>query len=891
MNEKQQQLLFDKGITNVPSDALCSDNTLAESIGMVYADGEHKVIQKPVKQMEYNVGYTNYKILYIHKYNERKRYITWKSEGHYSTTYSLVWCENVNGVLTSRGTFSGVSVSSDSTALVVSSIGKTLIVSDANGMHYFLWNVDDNSYKNIGDIPSPDVEFFLTDVKSRMGGNRSNPQQTTVNVKITSKASFRGIVTHETGTIRRWIIDSDRSTQADYNNLVVGLYAKNKKELNQKKCFCEPFFIRTAIELYDGSYHMISQPILMFPSITTNTYGSLDDIDKTISLTTYGCELHYVNKSHFEDWSDIVKDVVVFITDDISIYDLSVDQAMWQEVSQGHLFYNGLYRAVNGTKTTYHTATTPATGHPDYEFNCMVLDQRPQDEIEKDIVSRSVFYKLCSIGRSYDGAERDIAEKIETHTLENITTQERLDADDYYSRSVLNPSFIYSYNSRLNIASVLRSMFEGYGCFMPYDNDTAATYKFYVSIKTDSGTRLVRHIETDIYQKQGIWFYYPDSRAYHVMIFKGNDCILDADLTEHSGLNGAYYFKGLPESSEPETPVNAVEPTYTEPDPEMLSNYIIQSEVNNPFVFKAEGYYKVGTGKIMAMSSTTQALSEGQFGQFPLLVFSESGIWALTVASTGYYDSIHPISREVLSNKRSVTQTDGAVFFVSKKGLMIVVGNQVKCVSEQLSGKSKTNDILRDEISFNEFLQNAFIAYDYRDSLLWIFNTNIITTAQQPYIYSIKSGTFGRVTSDLYDSWTITNTVNDYPDYLLSAGNYFYSLLDRPDINADGTIVDNVFVQNTYSAKMVSRPLKLENALALKSIMQVKHIHDLNENATLTLRIFASNDLKHWFEMSSIRGVPWKYYKFRYDFTNLKATDRFAGTMLITQERRTNKLR
>lgn len=891
MNEKQQQLLFDKGITNVPSDALCSDNTLAESVGMVYVDGEHRVIQKPVRQMEYTVGYTTYRILYIHKYNAQKRYITWKKSGHYSTEYSLVWCENDNGVLTSRGTFTTVSANEGVDSLVVSSIGKTLIVSDENGMHYYLWDVDNNSYKDIGDIPSPDVEFYLSDVKSRAGGNRSNPQQSTTKVEAISSASYRGIVMRETGTIRAWRIDTQNSTQADYNNLVVGLYEKNKKVLKRKKCFCEPFFIRTAIELYDGSYHLISQPILMFPSLTTNTYGVLNDIENTIDLHTYGCELHFINKSHFEDWSDIVKDVIVFITDNINIYDLSVDQGMWQEVSQGHLFYNGLYRNANGTKTEYHTETTPASTDPDHKFNCMVLEQRPQDDIEKDIVSKSVFYKLCSIGRSYDGAERDIAEKIETHTLENITTQERLDADDYYSRSVLKPSFIYSYNSRLNIASVLRCIFEGYGCFMPYDNDTPATYKFYVSIKTDSGNRLVRHIETDIYQKQGLWFYYPDSRAYHVMIFKGNDCILDADLTEHSGLNGAYYFKGLPESSEPETPVNAVEPTYTTPEPEMLSNYIIQSEVNNPFVFKAEGYYKVGTGKIMAMSSNTQALSEGQFGQFPLLVFSESGIWALTVANTGYYDSIHPLSREVLSNKRSVTQTDGAVFFVSKKGLMVVVGNQVKCVSEQLNGKSKTNDVITDEISFNEFLQNAFIAYDYRDSLLWIFNTRIITVTQQPYIYSIKSGTFGRVTSDLYDNRTITNTVNDYPDFLLSAGTYFYSLLDRPDINVDGTIVENEFVPNTYTANLYSRPMKFENALALKSIMQVKHIHDMNENATLTLRIFASNDLKHWFEMTSIRGVPWKYYRFRYDFTNLLATDRFAGTMLITQERRTNKLR
>ena len=41
MNEKQQQLTFDKGMTNIPSDAICSDNELEECLNLYYADGEH----------------------------------------------------------------------------------------------------------------------------------------------------------------------------------------------------------------------------------------------------------------------------------------------------------------------------------------------------------------------------------------------------------------------------------------------------------------------------------------------------------------------------------------------------------------------------------------------------------------------------------------------------------------------------------------------------------------------------------------------------------------------------------------------------------------------------------------------------------------------------------
>jgi hypothetical protein len=88
--------------------------------------------------------------------------------------------------------------------------------------------------------------------------------------------------------------------------------------------------------------------------------------------------------------------------------------------------------------------------------------------------------------------------------------------------------------------------------------------------------------------------------------------------------------------------------------------------------------------------------------------------------------------------------------------------------------------------------------------------------------------------------------------------------------------------------------------------MQIRHIKDFEPYTTTetisgetvthhwpktSLRIFASNNMDHWAELPSLRGMPWKYYKFIFGFSGLKAIDRFSGTMLITQERRTNKMR
>jgi hypothetical protein len=44
-------------------------------------------------------------------------------------------------------------------------------------------------------------------------------------------------------------------------------------------------------------------------------------------------------------------------------------------------------------------------------------------------------------------------------------------------------------------------------------------------------------------------------------------------------------------------------------------------------------------------------------------------------------------------------------------------------------------------------------------------------------------------------------------------------------------------------------------------------------------------------ELHSPRGIPWKYYRLEYDFSDLTATDRFDGSVIVTQVRRNNKLR
>lgn len=828
---KQQQLIFDKGITNTPSDTICSDNALQEEVGLTYRDGEHRVIQAPTAFMS-----NAYSILYIHKLNDEERYITkdgtdihWGTKNESDSTYSD----------------EGVLMAFDGTP-IISSVGKTIIIADNDGLHYFLWT--NTGYTDLGSrIPDPEVRFCLI------------PQA------FANRSIANTFLVQRQGSI--WEVDTGKEEQ--YDNAAIGLYSEIKDAVHDSSNFINPFAVRVALKLYDDSYTMMSNPVYLFPSINRNSEGGVDGNDQFYVMTRHPCKLYYSADFDYTLWADIVKEVVVFASNEIEVHDFDVTHHNPTLPSTGDNI-NGIYADALTYKSSFVLDSRVVNFWP--------LSLKSNEILTRELSEISVFYRISNLGTTSVSVGSLYSPcPIEPHVIKNLTTQESITTDEYFSRCPLVPKMLYAYNSRLNMASVRRGFFEGFSHFMPYDNSSAANYEIYVTIETDSGTFVKKHAFSGT-EKQGFYFYYPDPRAKYVVIKKGNDYILNASMKEHQFLHGAYYFKGIDdqfahngytEEALPATP-SAAYITPSENAVEILPNYIIQSEVNNPFVFKAEGYQKVGTGKIIGLSTQTKALSEGQFGQFPMLVFSESGIWAMPVTSEGLFSSVQPMSREVaLIDNPCITQTDGAVFFASKKGLMVVVGGDVSCVSEQMNGLSAT--------PFHSFLEHAFIAYDYRDSLLWLFDKEGSSTC---YIYNIKGGTFSKFT--FVDNITIGNVVNDYPDYLLQNGTNVYSLLTRANINDD---------ENTYTATIKTRPMKLENGLALKSILQMRHICQFADEGSLSLRIFASNNLQSWVELKSLHGTPWKYYRFEYTFNGLKATDTFAGTMLITDERRSLRLR
>ncbi|MBQ5662996.1 MAG: hypothetical protein IIV19_01025, partial [Bacteroidaceae bacterium] len=114
-------------------------------------------------------------------------------------------------------------------------------------------------------------------------------------------------------------------------------------------------------------------------------------------------------------------------------------------------------------------------------------------------------------------------------------------------------------------------------------------------------------------------------------------------------------------------------------------NVMRVSQVDNPLFFPAKNTYSFDAD-IVALCSNNVALSQGQFGQHPLYVFTNEGIWLMTVdaSGAGSYLAQIPCSREICNNVAGVSITTRGVVFPTTKGLMLINGSEVVNISESI---------------------------------------------------------------------------------------------------------------------------------------------------------------------------------------------------------------
>lgn len=858
------------GFSASPSDYESPDGELAALIGFVPDEGHLKPIV-PAKTLFTNELLNGRVVKLLHKTSSGTHYILYDA-----TNNTFSWID-------SSGNGDNLYTFSQNTSVYdVNAIGNTLVVLTSSGMHYFLWQA--NLYKHLGThLPELNIEFGVEKERVYIENKIDMPAKIHVTDSVIDSSADNSV-------------DKDTTVQLVTNAVLGAINKLLQEQGTEKGYFSHPFFVRWAYRLYDGSLSMHSSPILM-PAIFEGTVKTRNLTDvyngKMIGSTHIrllnsgntdtgvidqyaGCEgsiykLVYKatsNNSAIKDWFDIIRSIDVFVSSPIYKYKQS---GKVERIEHKVLNLN------TGEYLADLTANVDDSNARYMEEIYYVLPTYDDVEVTESIENKAQFYKIGSIdinNLAINQTEIKLREK-----LDSLVNHELM-SDDYDSHDTLFPACSFSYNSRLNLANLSKKLYEGYPLSL-YSGSFEYNDKIAIAVKyiNNDKTLIYRSEKTGVSFPDKWFFYSPHACKTTLSIVVQKNGIVyhksDIMLKPHQMMNGSFVIVTIDEliSDGSTYSANVANlPSATPLDSEdwlvSLPNKIYTSEVDNPFFFPVLSINTVGTGSILGISTAAKALSQGQFGQFPLYAFTSDGVWALEVSSNGGYSAKQPITRDVCINQKSITQLDNAVLFATNRGIILLSGSNSQCISDildceqvfNINSLPHINDLAtlggfsKDDfkyIDFRAFLLDCRMIYAYTQQRVIIYNPSY----SYAYVYSIKTKMWGMMLSSVADN------VASYPNAFAMLNN--------------GSLVD--FCENAPDAEenlqgikgmIITRPIKLDAPDLLKTIDCIIQRGDFRKGS-IKSAIYGSRDLDTWsliwtsedHYLRGFRGTPYKYFR------------------------------
>lgn len=814
---------------------------------------------------------TSYILIHVHTTSSYSHFIFRRDD-------TLYWSEVAEGQYTPQplGTYTGLSS--------VNTVGNTLVVLTSSGLHYLLWK--EGEYKYIGQQPP---EIGLSFGLSISTYERESDEG---NIEILPSYFDFGM----SGPVS---FSSEDGQILFLKNVVFGAMNKVIEGCLQNGMFCMPFFVRAAYRRFDGSYTMLTSPVLMIPDSTgPKVYFTLEEYEqerlhgKVTGRAWASVLIASLSGSFGADmqaWSDVISSVDIFISPQVMRADTS-----------GQVY--GMYGIVPGNSLvsreppvsygigSFSGGVPGSFQRNDFdwqlentEMKFFDIPMRDEESFLQELNGSMQFYKVRSIPLSQlpsldDGSFFPVVER--SVDFSNIVQQESLpDSADYQSHDTLASRRSHVYNQRLHLFDVERSLFAGFPpetAWAYTDTGLGGEIRVSVQIASEDGSVRTVSVSSSGYRLShlGRFLYYPDPNANR-MIITGGGFSYDVPLQPHPLLNGAYYL-----FMDTSPSITSVSQPSVSSSPVKMANKVYTSEVGNPFYFPLEGIYTVGTGQILALSSVATALSQGQFGQFPLMLFCSDGNYAMSVNEEGRYSAIHPMQRDVCINPDSITQTDSEVLFVTTRGVMVTSGASAQSLSAILDG---VPDAIPGELPFTnpsespaDFFKSCRVVYDYTNRRIIFFSPD----KELSYVYSIEGQTWS------YSSFgAMVSVINQFP----------YSYVQM----ADGTIV---LLSESYSYEgepvrgfIYTRPVKMDT-FALKKLLRLS-LQGVFSHIQYII-IYASNDGISWHclgcsashRIAGLSGRTFKYYRFAIE-TELEPSENISTLRIQYEARKERRFR
>lgn len=881
----------------------------------------------------------------------------------------------------------------------ISSVGNTLVVSDYEGLHYFLLKSETRLY-DTGDRSYNYYYQYLGNGLPNLDGIRF------ALLGHVCRGSVEGV---EMGEAVEFTYDGDGAEFTEFpervrQRITEPIMASVNKVLKKygvdKNRFVFPFFIRCAFRLYDNSLAMHTVPIYIETAsedavfltvggtvLTPGTHTSASFLD-LVSVTFFSHELQYLLNNSFTGWEDIIKSVDIFASAPIYTHEQDgyIEGAYWchfnrDGVSDTHIVSNldrsafglryktgvkgnsavgkfwdrshGVCKVVGDLETEFPTKeivvaeidalkpyreyyrpqnpvlyyTTAWVGGNNIDTDYMKLrlriGNRTRKEFERIRNSEGTFFLLKSIPLKYVKTGTSFRTlELEDKTLETLVNKEQM-SGEFRSNDSWYSSRLISYNKRLHMGDISFVPWRGHSpatqclyadvAFPPtwdwwylqdkfsypadaedsdkwwhsynYANQKNYTVRFEVVIEENCSYNVATSYSSTNIPQRIPFFFYPNPNAKKLRVtvscIKKRGDIATTNykiynLEKHGTLYGAYctdiniYGIVHDAASDGAFPVSSNTPIN-------YGHYLAVSEVNNPFLFRAENIRTIGDGRLLALKSAATPISEGQYGQYPVYAFTSAGIYSLPIRDDGSVGQEQWLNTDIVTNTKAISYVDGGVVYPTDHGMKALRGGETTVMSEAVHAVANVGayfpalpsegkpyggipkfDVLLTQVvgdaaksyqphNIRNYLMDCSCCYDAR-------NSRIIFYSASDWLYHLTLDMKSR-------QWGVC------PKMLQTA----FEMELPYGLDYDNNIIDyskiNESVDTKYKGLVVTRPIKLgsDDYKKVRSLKALGHF----AKGGVQLVLWGSRDLHKWHLIGSsttdtlrnLGGTSYKYFR------------------------------
>lgn len=962
-----EQRIEYKGMTSKPSDYQSEDGEMKLAVNAEYRDGGYHAVRIP---KDVFLQYNGFEPMFVHipSNSTYSIYIGSKKDDKtrkYKLSAIIKDNDSINKNEYKEITFSDAIEYNDKSIIGnFCAIGNILVFTFNSKLYYAFYK--DGSYKLSKRLPptlnidfnilrryEPNVGINSSDFQMPNSDEYTNYNMANVDDSYHSlwvKIDDAKIVNSTEMTMCKLLNSSENVI--NFKNAVFAAYNSANAYLQKKGYLLNPVLLRYAYRLYDGTTIMPSAPILMFPPIKPilfykewykhNRLTERADEPLSVYFEAYRIFASSTDNSVMEElsnkWGDIIKSVDFFISP--QIYTIESDELDFYMLDGS--------QQIEGV---------------DYAPQQAIMSFKDRN-FKDSIMSTNSFHLICSIDvkdlSNNIGKSNNVMfpftdkNKITPDDLTSYTEKERLE-ESIYDNSEMEVGSILSFNNRICASVTRRLLNMDWGIsHVEIYNETKRPQKNYYTgfnhkttysskkVEIDSIKELVSKQKTDelnMYVKDcfGIlayrikneidgdywstnlmltesfpkYFFSIDSRIESIGLISNNEdgskaIIKEFKLKTSDYLNMSYNLNGSYEQIE-----------ITESDFQNFQNKPISiytrgivklSEVNNPIVFKDGNSTRCGSGNVLSIVTNTHAVSQGQFGQYPIFAFCSDGVYAISIGTDGTLQNCSPYSYDIITNSKSVANIERDVYFTTEQGvvrisnegrqLLLHADNTIKytydnCINDHQERfmNNAFNGILQignppQMVDLKKYLTTGSrIAYDYPHGRLIVYNP----LHNYSYVMETESGMWSVMAQGFHSNLNV----------------YEECLMVKEENTTDGDTQYKVYnyssdeVEENQKSYLISRPIKLGYPNVHKTINSIIQRGVFCSKDDVKQCLYGSNDLYNWVPvwssnniyLSGFRGTGYKYYRQILFLPRFKQEETLQGSTITYEPRMTDKQR